>query len=144
MRRTTTVLLLAAALVAALATAQATEPEYETSLDFAQVERVDVTVGDDGAFRFDVAVRHDDAGWEHYADAWQVVDPDTGEVHAERELLHPHDQEQPFTRSLSGARLPDGVTTVVVRARCNVHGFGGREIVVDLGASEGDGYAVHR
>lgn len=145
MRRTATVLLLlTAALGAGLSVAQATEPAYETSLDFAQVQRVDVTVGDDGALRFDVTVRHADDGWEHYADAWQVIDPETGEVHAERELLHPHDQEQPFTRSLSGVRLPDGVTTVTVRARCNVHGFGGREVVVDLTTSAGDGYAVHR
>lgn len=144
MRRTATVLLLLTAVLGAgLAAAQATEPDYETSLDFAQVEHVDVTVVGDGTLRFDVTVRHADDGWEHYADAWQVIDPETGEVHAERELLHPHDQEQPFTRSLSGVRLPD-VTTVTVRARCNVHGFGGRAVAIDLATSEGDGYTVHR
>ncbi|MEQ9690720.1 MAG: hypothetical protein RLO48_13395, partial [Bauldia litoralis] len=25
-----------------------------------------------GTWRFDVTVRHDDAGWDHYADAWEV------------------------------------------------------------------------
>jgi hypothetical protein len=145
MRRTATVLLLlTAALAAGLAAAEASEPLHETSLDFAQVEHVDVAISDDGALRFEVTVRHADDGWDHYADAWHVIDPETGEVYAERELLHPHDQEQPFTRSLAGVRLPDGVTTVTVRARCNVHGFGGREVTVDLETSEGDGYAVHR
>jgi len=120
------------------------EATYETSLDYAQVEQVVVTVADDGTYRFSVTVRHDDEGWEHYADVWEVYDPKTDEMHGVRELLHPHDTEQPFTRSLSGVRLPDGVRVVAVRAGCNVHGFGGREVVVDLDTDEGAGYEVRR
>ena len=26
-----------------------------------------------GVWRFDVTVRHADAGWDHYADAWEVL-----------------------------------------------------------------------
>jgi len=33
---------------------------------------------------------------------------------------------------------------VAVRAACNVHGFGGREVVVDLDTDEGEGYEVRR
>jgi hypothetical protein len=29
-----------------------------------------------GTWRFSVAVRHADTGWEHYADKWQVLGPD--------------------------------------------------------------------
>ena len=29
-----------------------------------------------GRWRFDVTVRHDDTGWDHYADKWDVVGPD--------------------------------------------------------------------
>jgi hypothetical protein len=119
-------------------------PAVRTSLDYAQVTFVEVTVGADDRHRFSVTVRHHDEGWEHYADAWQVVDPATGEVLATRELLHPHVDEQPFTRSLGGVELPDGLHEVVVRARCNVHGFGGREVRVDLTSEEGPGYAVRR
>ena len=119
-------------------------PAYNASLDYAQVTFVDVTVGADGRLRFDVTVRHDDEGWDHYADAWQVVDPATGEVLGTRELLHPHVNEQPFTRSLRGVVVPENVRHVVVRARCNVHGFGGREIRVDLAAEEGPGFTVRR
>jgi hypothetical protein len=119
-------------------------PSVQTSLDYAQVTFVEVTIDGAGRHRFDVTVRHRDEGWDHYADAWQVVDPATGEVLATRELLHPHVNEQPFTRSLGGVVLPEDVTDVVVRARCNVHGFGGREVRVDLTAEEGPGYAVQR
>lgn len=110
----------------------AVEADYETSLDYAQVREVEVTPTGAGSYRFSVTVRHNDEGWDHYADEWQVYDPETGEVYGTRELLHPHDNEQPFTRSLSDVEIPDDVTVVAVRAKCNVHGYGGREVVVDL------------
>lgn len=83
----------------------------------------------DGVYRFQVTVRHADEGWDHYADAWQVVAPD-GAVLATRVLAHPHVNEQPFTRNLSGVVIPDGIESVHVRARDSVHGHGGREIEV--------------
>ncbi len=76
-----------------------------------------------GNWRFDVTVRHADAGWDHYADTWEVAEPD-GKVLATRVLLHPHDTEQPFTRSLTGIEIPDGLTEVLVRAHDSVHGWG--------------------
>jgi hypothetical protein len=111
-------------------------------LDYAQVLFVRAAPRAGETWGFAVTVRHQDEGWEHYADAWQVVDPRTGQVLAERVLAHPHEQEQPFTRSLSGVSLPAGVTRVLIRARCNVHGFGGREILVDLDRSRGEGFEV--
>lgn len=85
----------------------------------------------DGSFGFSVTVRHDDAGWDHYADAWEVVGPD-GKVLGTRVLLHPHVNEQPFTRSLGGVAIPDGVRTVTVRAHDKVHGHGGIAVAVEL------------
>ncbi len=84
-----------------------------------------------GTYRFDVTVRHGDEGWTHYADAWEVRAPD-GTLLGTRELAHPHDNEQPFTRSLSGVRIPDRVTMVTLRARDLVHGFGGAEMRVGV------------
>ncbi|MCB1915616.1 MAG: hypothetical protein KDG52_07870 [Rhodocyclaceae bacterium] len=81
--------------------------------------------------RFDVTVRHDDEGWSHYADRWDVQAPD-GRVLGSRTLLHPHVNEQPFTRSLGGIEVPPGPTSVRVRAHDKVHGYGGAEITVDL------------
>ncbi len=137
-------LMLFLALVVAPASASSHDLDHDPSLDFAQVTWVDVTARADGTYAFAVTVRHDDTGWDHYADAWEVVDPRTDEVLATRELLHPHETEQPFTRSLDGVLLPEGVTVVLVRARCNVHGFGGRTVTIDLTEAEGEGYTVGR
>jgi len=49
-----------------------------------------------------------------------------------RELAHPHVNEQPFTRSLGGVEIPDGVQEVTIRARDSVHGYGGAELSVEL------------
>lgn len=74
-------------------------------------------------WRFDVTVSHTDAGWDHYADAWEVAASD-GQTLGTRELFHPHETEQPFTRSLTGVAIPDGITRVRVRAHDSVHGWG--------------------
>jgi hypothetical protein len=81
--------------------------------------------------RFVVAVRHEDEGWRHYANAWEIVAPD-GSVLGTRVLRHPHVGEQPFERELRGVEVPPGVTSVRVRARDSVHGLGGREVEVPL------------
>lgn len=94
---------------------------------------VGVKVQRDGpaTYRFDVTVRSHDTGWSKYADRWEVVGPD-GSILAVRELAHPHETEQPFTRDLGGVRLPPGITRVRVRAHDKVFGFGGREVEVEL------------
>lgn len=97
----------------------------------ADVVAAEATAMGDGSYRFDVTVRHTDTGWDHYADAWEVLAPD-GTVLGTRTLLHPHENEQPFTRSLTGVAIPDGVTEVSVRAHDSVHGYGGTEAVVEV------------
>jgi hypothetical protein len=82
-------------------------------------------------WRFSATVAHADEGWDHYADAWRVVGPD-GTVYGVRELLHPHVTEQPFTRSLSGVAIPEGVERVTVEARDSVHGWGGAAVEIVL------------
>lgn len=89
------------------------------------------SAADDGSYRFEVTVRHADQGWKHYADRWDVLAPD-GTVLATRVLLHPHVGEQPFTRSLSGVRIPPGIVKVSVRAHDSVHGYGGETAIVTV------------
>tara|TARA_R110000823_G_scaffold4639_2_gene18333 strand:- start:1462 stop:1878 length:417 start_codon:yes stop_codon:yes gene_type:complete len=103
----------------------------------ADVVGVEARKTSDATYRFAVTVAHDDTGWDHYADAWQVIGPD-GAVLGERILAHPHVNEQPFTRSLSGVAIPNGITSVTVRARDLVHGFGGQEIAINLPEKIGD------
>jgi len=54
----------------------------------------------------DTTLLHNDTGWDHYADKWRVVDSH-GKLLGERVLFHPHENEQPFTRSESGIEIPD-------------------------------------
>ena len=100
----------------------------------ADVVGVKYEQGSDGTYTFHVTVRHDDTGWDHYADKWQVAGPD-GTVYGERVLLHPHETEQPFTRSQSGIAIPDDVTEVTVRAHDTVHEWGGKAVTVELKGS---------
>ncbi len=104
----------------------------------------------DETWTFNVTVFHPDTGWEDYADGWDVVLPDGTVVKPDpdvaftRLLLHPHEQEQPFTRSQSNIHIPTAVTLVRVRAHDLVDGFGGRETVVDLTATSGSDFSVER
>lgn len=84
-----------------------------------------------GTWRFDVTIQHADTGWDHYADAWRVVGPD-GTVYGTRTLYHPHVEEQPFTRSLTGVSIPAGVSQVTVEAHDSVHGWSGAVKTVTL------------
>jgi len=95
------------------------------------VKAVSFSQAPDGSYRFEVTLQHADAGLDHYADRWEVLTPD-GNIIATRTLYHPHVNEQPFTRGLSGVKLPEGVRQVVVRGHDSVHGYGGRERRVEL------------
>jgi len=97
----------------------------------ADVVDVRVQMQVDGSYRFDATVRHADVGWDHYADAFEIIGPD-GDVLGARVLAHPHVDEQPFTRSLGGVKIPPGVASVAVRARDKVHGLGGKTYQVKL------------
>ena len=84
-----------------------------------------------GRFDLDVTLRHADSGWDHYANRWEVLAPD-GRIIATRILAHPHVNEQPFTRGLSGVRIPAEFTWIRVRGHELVHGYGGREVTLSV------------
>ncbi len=91
-------------------------------------------------WRVSVTLRHGDTGWEHYADLW-VVESLEGELLGRRVLAHPHENEQPFTRSQTIA-IPPGVTRVRVRAGDNVEGLNSNVVLVDLSQSRGERFRV--
>lgn len=91
------------------------------------VVHVEVIKDGDMSFRFDVTLSHQDTGWKHYADRWEILGPD-GSILGTRTLLHPHVDEQPFTRSLSGVKIPETVTEVTVRGHDSIHEYGGAVI----------------
>jgi hypothetical protein len=104
----------------------------------------------DRTWTFYVTVQHKDTGWEDYADGWDVLTPDGNVLKPDpdspftRELLHPHIEEQPVTRSQAGIVIPEGVTQVRVRAHDLVDGYGGREVVVDLTQDAGPDFEIER
>lgn len=116
----------------------------------ADVEFVRARLSSDGSWTFSVTVRHPDTGWEDYANGWDVITLDGTVLKLKTEdqftrlLLHPHETEQPFTRSQSGIIIPEGISQVIVRAHDLVDGFGGQEITVDLSTPSGPGYEVER
>lgn len=97
----------------------------------ADVVNVEISRSAGDTYHFDVSVKHDDSGWGHYADRWEVLDG-KGNILGTRVLLHPHENEQPFTRSLSGVKIPAGIASVIVRAHDKVHAFGGKEMTVKV------------
>ena len=103
----------------------------------ADVVDVEVSCDVESECDFHVTVLHADEGWEHYANRWEVLTSD-GEVLATRELAHPHENEQPFTRSLRGVRIPDGLDQVVIRVNDSVHGYGGKTMTVTLHRDQGE------
>ncbi|MEX0308275.1 MAG: hypothetical protein AB3N12_12900 [Ruegeria sp.] len=98
--------------------------------DPAMIEQVRVSSNGDN-WRFDVTIRHPDTGWDDYADGWRVLDMEGNEL-GMRVLHHPHVDEQPFTRSLSGVVIPEGTEQVQIQARDSVGGWSEDTTVVDL------------
>ena len=88
-------------------------------------------------------LRHGDAGWEHYADVWRVV-TESGDVLGTRTLLHPHVDEQPFTRSQGGITIPKDTHIVYVEAHDKEHGWSPQRVQVDLRQAKGERFTVQR
>ncbi|MHC4222325.1 MAG: hypothetical protein ACYST9_07885 [Planctomycetota bacterium] len=96
-----------------------------------EVQIVDVKVTCSNSCTFSVTLKHGDEGWQHYANQWDVMTMD-GKLLKSRVLYHPHVDEQPFTRSLSGVKIPPGTTTVKIRARDLKHGYSSNEYTVQI------------
>lgn len=94
------------------------------------IERVQ-TQHTGNSWDFAVTLSHPDSGWDHYADGWEVLDVDGNRL-GYRLLAHPHEHEQPFTRSLSGVKIPTGTTTVFIRTHCLTDGWGTQQLKVKL------------
>ena len=96
-----------------------------------EVEIVNVEVVCSSSCTFSVTLKHGDEGWDHYANQWDVMLMD-GTLLKSRVLYHPHVDEQPFTRSLSGVRIPAGTSRVKIRAKDLKHGYSSKEYSVQI------------
>ena len=85
----------------------------------------------DKTWTFAVTLKHNDAGWDHYANKWQIIDA-KNKILGTRTLYHPHVHEQPFTRNLSGVKIPEGTKSVRVIAKDTVHGLSHNAAEINL------------
>ena len=121
-----------ALLAAACALAAAPVPAADTVMQkHPDVLAAKVQASGTDTFDFDVTVSSPYDTPQRYADAFRVMGKD-GVIYGERILLHDHAGEQPFTRDLYGVRIPRAVTVVVIQARDQRFGYGGKSIEVVL------------
>lgn len=89
-----------------------------------------------GEYLVNVKLQHQDTGWDHYADEWRLVDKQ-GNVLARRIMLHPHVNEQPFTRALNNVKLDDKLTMIYIEAHDTQHGWSNQKLEIDLNKMQG-------
>jgi hypothetical protein len=106
-------------------------PATSTSQRFPDVIAVRVRASAPDIFNFDVTVSSPYDTPQRYADGFRVTTL-AGASLGERQLLHDHQGEQPFTRDLNAVRIPSTVKTVLVQARDQVHGYGGAALQIAL------------
>jgi hypothetical protein len=100
------------------------------TFDYAHVLATTFEKTAENTYTVNATVRHNDTSWDNYADAFEVKGDDV--QNGLRVLAHPHETEQPFTRSQSNV-IANGL--VYVEAKDNVEGLGGSKIHLDLGHS---------
>lgn len=118
--RAVALLLVAAGVLAGAAHAADLAPQIHPDVIAAKVQARDADI-----FDFDVTVSSPYDTPQRYADGFRVAGTD-GVVYGERQLLHDHASEQPFTRDLHGVKIPQPIRRVVLQARDRKFGYGGR------------------
>ena len=55
-----------------------------------------------------------------------------GRILGERQLAHPHLNEQPFTRGLANIKIPENNTVLYIEAHDKLHGWSAQSLKIDL------------
>lgn len=84
-----------------------------------------------GNYNFHVSIQHDDSGWDHYANRWEILDLQ-GNILAVRDLRHPQLDKDTYQKTKNNIEIPEGIRTVQVRAHDIMHGYGGHVMTVEL------------
>lgn len=82
-------------------------------------------------FDFDVTISSPYDTPARYADGIRALD-EHGTVLGTRKLWHDHADEQPFTRDMYGVHIPPDIHRVIIQARDQRYGYGGRTVTVTL------------
>jgi hypothetical protein len=117
---------------------------FSSSVFASDVEIVNIVLTETtNSWRADVTLNHADTGWEHYADGWRLVD-DKGNEIANHTLYHPHVDEQPFTRSLSGFHIPEDIKVIFVEAHDLNRGWSPNRLEIDMRKNSGAKFKINR
>jgi len=117
---------------------------FSTVTFASEIDIVDVVLtNNSGSWRADVTLKHADTGWKHYADGWRLVD-EQGNVLANRILYHPHVDEQPFTRSISGFAISKDKKIIFVEAHDFERGWSKKRLKIDMSQDRGTHYKIHQ
>ena len=103
----------------------------EAATMFPDVVDATLTRSGNDTFTLDVTMSSPYDSPDRYADGWRVLAPDGTELGTHL-LTHDHASEQPFTRTQSDLKIPEGVATVTVEGRDQVSGYGGKTRQVDV------------
>ncbi len=107
------------------------QPGGSSEQRFPDVVAVKVRASGSNLFDFDVTISSPYDTPSRYADGFRVYTV-ANQILGERKLLHDHQNEQPFTRDLYAVAIPQGVKTVLVQARDQKYGYGGKVAEVRL------------
>lgn len=99
--------------------------------EFPDVVAADVKPHGTDTFDFDVTISSPYDTPQRYADGFRVAGPD-GAIYGERKLWHDHAEEQPFTRDLYGVKIPPSVHNIIIQARDQRYGYGGKNLEITL------------
>ena len=83
------------------------------------------------SWSINVTLKHEDTGWDHYADVWRVIDKKENEL-GYRVLAHPHIEEQPVTRGFDRLIIHEDINTIYIQGHDNVHGWSSNKLKVML------------
>jgi hypothetical protein len=122
---------LAQALLGAPMLLAAVGPRALAAQSFPDVMAVVARAAGTDTFDFDVTVSSPYDTPQRYADGMRARSAE-GRVYGERKLWHDHAGEQPFTRDLYGVKVPAGVRSVIIEARDQKFGYGGKTVEVRL------------
>jgi len=100
---------------------------YASGQKYPNVLAVKVQASSANTFNFAVTISSPYDTPQRYADGYRVMSRD-GTVYGVRKLRHNHASEQPFTRGLRGVTIPAGVREVVIQARDQKYGYGGKTV----------------
>lgn len=103
-----------------------------TSERFPDIRKATLTPTANGVYEATVTVSSPYDTPERYADGWRVLKAGTDEVLGEHMLAHDHADEQPFSRTQSDLKIPDGVSRVTIQGRDQDNGYGGETVTIDV------------